>query len=191
MLRATLALLLSVAIAACGGATATPAAPATATAFATGPASITALTPVGPTERAAVIRIVDGDTIVIDRGRGDERVRFIGMNTPETQKPNTPVESMGREASAANAALVEGHEVLLETDVSDTDQYGRLLRYVWVDDPERSGDLLMVNLALVASGYAQAVSYPPDVRFQDDLRAAELAAREQGLGLWARPTPAP
>ena len=147
-----------------------------------------ALRPVGATEVARVVRVVDGDTLVIDRGYGDERLRYIGVDTPESVKPDSPVEFMGREASAANAALVEGREIILERDVSETDQYDRLLRYAWL----REGDAwLMVNLELVRRGYAQVATYPPDVRWTDELRSAERAARDAGDGLWGPATPLP
>jgi endonuclease YncB( thermonuclease family) len=146
------------------------------------------LAPAGETETASVVRVVDGDTIIIDRGRGDERLRYIGVNAPESVKPDTPVEFMGKEASAANRALVEGAEVVLERDVSDRDQYDRLLRYVWI----RDGDAwVFVNLELVREGYAHATTYPPDVRWTDTLRAAERAARKAGLGLWGPATQKP
>ncbi len=148
------------------------------------------LVPVGRTERARVVRVVDGDTIVVDRGLGDEKVRYIGIDTPESVKPNTPVEFMAREASAANASLVEGREVLLELDVSETDRYDRLLRYVWLADSGAPSGLVMVNLALVAQGFAQVFTYPPDVQWTDVLLAAQREAREQGLGLWSAEAPA-
>ncbi len=152
------------------------------------PTRIAGLTPAGPTETAVVVRIVDGDTIIVDRGMGDERLRYVGIDAPESVKPGSPVEFMGREASAANAALVEGREVALERDVSDRDRFDRLLRYVWL----RDGDgWLLVNLELVRQGYASAVSFPPDVRLQDELRAAERVARDTGLGLWGPATPPP
>ena len=148
----------------------------------------TTLRPIGATEVARVVRVVDGDTLVIDRGFGNERLRYIGMDAPESVKPDSPVEFMGREASAANAVLVEGQEIVLERDVSEVDQYDRLLRYAWL----REGDTwLMVNLELVRRGYAQVATYPPDVRWIDELRDAERAARDAGEGLWGPPTPSP
>lgn len=164
----------------------TPApAPATASTAAT-PASA-GLAPLGPTERAQVLRVVDGDTIEIDRGYGPEPVRYIGVDTPETVHPTRPVEWMGKEASAMNRTLVEGREVLLERDISETDRYGRLLRYVWVEDPA-SGELLFVNRALVELGFAQVVTYPPDVRWVDTYLAVQAEARAAGRGLWGTPT---
>jgi micrococcal nuclease len=134
------------------------------------------------------VRIVDGDTIVIDRGRGDERLRYIGMDTPESVKPDTPVEFLAKEASAANEALVSGRDVVLERDVSDADRYGRLLRYVWL----REGDgWVFVNLDLVRRGFAQVATYPPDVRWADTLLAAQREARGARVGLWGPVTPAP
>lgn len=120
-----------------------------------------------------VTRVIDGDTIVIEGGR---RVRYIGINTPETHGKAQP---FGQEATEANRALVEGKMVRLEKDVSETDKYGRLLRYVYVDGT-------FVNAELVRQGYAQAVSYPPDVKYQDCFRALEREAREARRGLWGR-----
>jgi micrococcal nuclease len=135
--------------------------------------------------------VVDGDTIVIDRGRGNEKLRYIGMDTPETVDPASPVQWMGPQASAANKALVEGQHVVLERDVSETDQYGRLLRYVWL---AKSSGWLLVNLELVVEGVAQAATYPPDVRYVDLYLSAQRTAQEQGIGLWGAtppPTQAP
>ena len=108
------------------------------------------------------------------------------MDTPETVKPDSPVEWMGPEASRANTALVEGRTVVLEKDVSETDQYGRLLRYVWIVDRDR---WTMVEPRRSSEhGFAQVETDPPDVRYADRFVAAERAARDAGLGLWG---PAP
>lgn len=193
--RAVAAALLACVVAGCGAGpfatawpTTTPVSSSAGPAVTARPGPTPALpgpTPVGAVERAVVLRIVDGDTIRVDRGAGSEPVRYIGIDAPETVRPNHPVEWMGPEATSANAALVEGREVLLERDVSDTDAFGRLLRYVWVE--QEPGRLVMVNLELVARGYAAAVTYPPDVRWTDELRAAMAAARDAGLGLWGDP----
>ena len=142
--------------------------------------------PTGQTETARVVRVVDGDTIVVRLGGHDQRLRYIGMNTPETVKPGSPVEWMGPEASRANAALVAGQTVVLERDVSETDQYGRLLRYVWLVVGKR---WTLVNLELVRLGDAQVETDPPDVRYADRFVAAQRAAREAGLGLWGAAAP--
>ncbi len=139
------------------------------------------LAPTGPTEEARVVRVVDGDTIVVDRGFGDEKVRYVGMDTPETVKPASPVEWMGKEASSANRALVEGMTVVLEKDVSETDRYGRLLRHVWLD---ANGVWCLVNLDLIREGYARVSTYPPDVKYADLYLAAQVDAREHDRGLW-------
>jgi endonuclease YncB( thermonuclease family) len=188
-----LAIGLLVLLAACSGAGSAPsgagsasASPGSAPSGSASPA--TKLAPVGATEPARVVRVVDGDTIVIDRGRGNERLRYIGVDTPESVKPDTPVQFMAKEASAANEALVAGRDVVLERDVSDTDQYDRLLRYVWL----RDGDgWVLVNLELVRLGYAQVTTFPPDVRWTDTFLAAQRVARDVGLGLWGPATPAP
>ena len=159
-------------------------APATDAPSAAVPAGV-GLAPLGRTERARVLAVVDGDTIEVDRGRGAERVRYIGVDTPETVHPSRPVEWMGKEASAMNRSLVDGRTVLLERDISETDRYGRLLRYVWVEEPD--GELLFVNLALVALGLAQVVTYPPDVLWVDAYLAAQADARDAGRGLWGTP----
>jgi endonuclease YncB( thermonuclease family) len=137
--------------------------------------------PTGPTETATVIRVVDGDTIVVRLGGRDRRLRYIGMDTPETKKPDTPVQWMGPEASRANAALVEGRSVILEKDVSETDRFGRLLRYVWLVDGDR---WTLVDIELVGRGFAQVETDPPDVKYADRFVAAQRAARDAGIGLW-------
>jgi micrococcal nuclease len=104
------------------------------------------------------------------------------MDTPESVKPGTPVQPLALAASAANKTLVGGKTVLLEKDVSETDRFGRLLRNVWV---ERDGRLVLVGLELVRTGYANVTTFPPDVKYVDQLLAALDEARVAGRGLWA------
>ena len=153
--------------------------------------------PDGLTE-ARVVRVVDGDTIVVEIAGGEYHLRYIGVDTPETVDPNRPVGCYGPEASAHNKSLVEGKTVGLEKDVSDTDRYGRLLRYVWLPgESTDSGQPDMVNAALVRDGYAQVSTYPPDVAYQDTFLRLQQEAREARRGLWgdvctsATPTAAP
>ena len=124
--------------------------------------------------QATVTKVVDGDTITLDTG---QTVRYIGIDTPETVSPSQPVQCYGREASAKNKELVEGKTVELEKDISETDKYDRLLRYVYIDG-------IFVNDYLVRQGYAHSSSYPPDIKHQDQLREAEQEARNQQRGLW-------
>lgn len=125
-------------------------------------------------ELVKVSRVIDGDTIEIE---GGERVRYIGMDTPETVDPRKPVQCFGVEASKKNKELVEGKMVRLEKDITNRDKYNRLLRYVWLGDT-------LVNLELVKQGFAHSYSYPPDVKYQEQIVAAEKQAREAKLGLW-------
>ncbi|MBI4029260.1 MAG: thermonuclease family protein [Candidatus Blackburnbacteria bacterium] len=142
----------------------------------TGPQGVTGMTLVN------VTRVIDGDTIDVtpdgEIPERSQRVRYIGIDTPETVKPNTPTQCFGKEASAKNKELILGKKVKLEKDVSETDKYGRLLRYVWVGD-------IFVNDYLVRNGYAQASTYPPDVRYQNQFAAAQKEAQENQKGLWA------
>lgn len=132
---------------------------------------------------AQVVRVVDGDTIDVVIEGQRYRVRYIGIDTPESVDPRRPVECFGREASQRNKELVEGKTVYLEKDVSETDRYGRLLRYVWADGE-------MVNARLVEEGYATVSTYPPDVKHAELLARLQAEAQEAGRGLWgACPTP--
>lgn len=125
-------------------------------------------------ETFKVVRVIDGDTIEIE---GGQRVRYIGIDTPETVDPRKPVQCFGKEASDKNKELVAGKEVKLEKDVSETDKYGRLLRYVYVGN-------IFANDYLVRQGYAHASSYPPDVKYQDQFTQAQTEARVNHSGLW-------
>jgi len=128
-----------------------------------------------PSDTYRVARVVDGDTIVLANG---ERIRYIGIDTPETKHPNKPVQYFGKEASEANRGLVEGKIVRLEYDVQRTDRYGRTLAYVYLQDGT------FVNAWLVENGYAHVSTYPPNVRYQDRFRELEQKAREAKTGLW-------
>lgn len=125
-------------------------------------------------EKVLVTRVIDGDTIEIE---GDKRVRYLGIDTPETVDPRRPVQCFGKEATAKNKELVEGKYVRLEKDITETDKYGRLLRYVYVDDK-------LINLELVRDGFAVILTIPPDVKYADQLLAAQQGAREAKRGLW-------
>jgi micrococcal nuclease len=137
-------------------------------------------------EEGLVANVVDGDTIDVLIDGQEFRVRYTGIDTPETVDPRRPVECFGREADGRNRELVEGKTVGLERDVSETDRFGRLLRYVWVNGE-------MVNARLVEEGYATASAFPPDVRHSELFAALESQARADERGLWgpACATPGP
>ena len=144
--------------------------------------------PLPPGVQAFVVRVVDGETIEVDGAAGRAAVRYIGVDAPETAALGSPVGCFGREASNRNRELVEGRTVLLEKDVSETDQFGRLLRYVYLEDMQ------MVNELLIAEGFALGSPSLPDVKHQDRLSAAQQQARNAGRGLWGpacRPTATP
>ena len=147
------------------------------------PAWWTAAVPAGarPVQLASV---TDGDTIrVVVDGR-EEPVRLILIDAPETRDPNRPLECYGQEATAFLTQLLSlGGALSLETDVSDRDRYGRLLRYVWLDFG--NGEVYLVNEALARSGYASLSTYPPDVKYVDAVREAAAFARAHGYGLWS------
>ncbi len=145
-------------------------------------------------ENATVVDVIDGDTIevqILDRIQGPgagaaaigaiENVRLIGIDTPESVRPGTPIECFGREASAAAKALLEGREVWLVKDVEERDQYDRLLRYVYIGEE-------MANARLVVNGYASVYTFPPNIRHADVLVQLQREAREQGRGLWSSDT---
>lgn len=144
------------------------------------------IAPHGPTQQATVTQIVDGDTIHVEMDGVEYRVRYIGIDAPEIAHDNNPGEPLGDEATQANADLVEGATVTLEKDTSDTDQFGRLLRYVWLtSDDAGSVRWTMVNLELAAEGMADVKTYRPDTYWQQVLQQAEDQAKAAELGIWA------
>ena len=130
---------------------------------------------------ATVDSVIDGDTLAVrlDGGRR-ERVRLLGIDTPESVKPETPVECFAEEAAARLRALLpERTPVRLVRDVEERDRFGRLLAYVY-----RLPDGLFVNVDLVRGGYAQLLTYPPNVAHAEALRTAAADARRARRGLW-------
>jgi micrococcal nuclease len=128
---------------------------------------------------ARVVRVVDGDTIVVDLAGRQERVRYIGVDTPESVKPNAAVECFGKRAAAENRRLVEGQRVRLAGDVEPRDRFGRVLAYV-----TRDADGLFVNAELVRRGYATVLTIAPNVRHAARFVALAREARRAGRGLW-------
>lgn len=131
----------------------------------------------GDRESAEVVRVVDGDTIEVDLGGRVEDVRYIGIDTPESVKPGTPVECFGEEASDANRELVEGERVGLVFDRELRDRFGRLLAYVYVGGT-------FVNAELVRDGFARTLEIPPNTAEAEALSRLERGAAAAGRGLW-------
>lgn len=133
---------------------------------------------------ARVTNVIDGDTIEVEVDQQKHKVRYVGVNTPETVDPRRPVQCFGKEASNQNRQLVNGKMVLLTVDITEQDKYQRWLRYVYL--PQEDGSWLFVNDYLVRAGYAYTYPYPPDVRFDEKFKEAEKEAREGNLGLWSK-----
>ena len=149
--------------------------PSRASSVITEPRVSPTLAPPGGSERATVTRIVDGDTVDIETLFGDrETVRLIGINTPESG------ECFSEEATVALGALLSDEVITMTADVSDRDQYGRLLRYLWLDRG------VFVNEIMVRGGYAQARDYPPDSLYAAEMVAAQQSARADAVGIWAQ-----
>jgi micrococcal nuclease len=131
----------------------------------------------GERARAEVVGVVDGDTIDVSLDGEVERVRYIGVDTPESVAPGQPVECYGRRASSFNARLVEGERVELAFDRELRDDYGRLLAYVYVEG-------VLVNAELVERGFARTLEIPPNTSKADLLGRLEVKAGSAGRGLW-------
>ena len=141
--------------------------------------------PVGAREQliGRVVRTVDGDTIHVRLASGVEKVRYIGIDTPEVHHPTRGEEPGARAATEVNRRLVGNRSVRLEPDVQTRDHYGRMLAYVWVRGAD--GGEIMVNAELVRLGYAAVLTVPPNVRHAELFRKLAAEAREQHRGLWA------
>ena len=129
-----------------------------------------------------VTRVIDGDTIEVDIAGAIYKVRYIGIDTPELDDKEARLCDLAQEATRYNRQLVEEKTVRLEKDVSETDEYGRLLRYVYIGDT-------LVNAELVRQGLAWAISYPPDTKYQDYLEELEAEARQDKIGIWQEAQP--
>jgi micrococcal nuclease len=127
--------------------------------------------------RAYVVRAVDGDTIQVRLGGRLEYVRYIGVDTPETVKPDTPVQCFGERASHFDRRLVSHRRVRLVFGVEPRDVYGRLLAYVWLGHR-------FVNAELVRRGLARTLTIPPNNRFAEPFERLQTAAARAGRGLW-------
>jgi len=126
-----------------------------------------------------VVRVIDGDTIQVCCVFGDRvKVRYIGVDTPETYHPMRGVEPYGKKAAEANRKLVDGKTVRLHFDVQQLDRYGRTLAYVYLEDGT------FVNAWLVENGYAMVMTVPPNVKYQELFLNLQRGAREAGRGLW-------
>lgn len=128
---------------------------------------------------AIVKKVIDGDTIELSSG---EKVRYIGIDTPETVDPRRAVGCFGKEASDENKKLVEGKTIMLVKDISEKDKFDRLLRLVYLK--QNNGNLIFVNDFLIRQGFAKASTYPPDVKFSAQFVEAEKEARDSSRGLW-------
>jgi len=125
---------------------------------------------------ALVTYVVDGDTIKVDIEGKEETVRYIGIDTPEPYSKSEP-ECFSKEASSANRDLVEGKQVRLVADKEDRDRYGRLLRYIYVDE-------VFVNAELVRDGFAKVMNIKPNSAHYEEFLKLEKAAQERSLGMW-------
>ena len=149
--------------------------------------------------RAKVLRVVDGDTAIISFEFDDgskylkERVRFLGVDTPETVHPNKPVQFYGKEASDFTKSQLTDKTVWLETDVGVRDKYNRMLAYVWLKEPSKK-DLedeaairkYMFNARLLLDGYAQLMTIQPNSKYSNLFVHFQREAREANKGLWGK-----
>jgi micrococcal nuclease len=130
-----------------------------------------------------VERVVDGDTIEVDRPiQGEDNVRLIGIDTPETVDPGEPVQPLGPEASEFTTQQLEGQEVALEFGEERIDSFGRPLAYVWSSGSD------LFNETLVREGLAQVATFPPNTKYEERFLAAQEEARDANLGIWGLST---
>ena len=139
----------------------------------------------GPNQQldGTAVRVVDGDTIIADLGGREERVRYIGIDTPESVKPNADVACFGPEASHENERLLpSGTPIRLVVGAEPRDRYGRLLAYVY--RRSETGKELFVNADLVRRGFANTMVFPPNTLHAGEFAQLRNAAHSERLGLW-------
>jgi micrococcal nuclease len=131
-------------------------------------------------EKAIVVDVVDGDTIKVNLDGKEETVRLLLIDTPESVKPNTPVQPFGKEASDfMKKTLIKSNVVQIEKGNPERDKYGRLLAYVWFDGEN-------INKKLISKGYARvAYVYPPNTKYLEEFRQEEKKAKEKKIGIWS------
>lgn len=130
---------------------------------------------------AHIDRVIDGDTMKVTIGKKADTIRLLLVDSPETKKPDTPVQPFGLEASAFSKKMLTGKDMKLEIDTSERDKYDRLLVYLWLDE-------VMFNELLVEKGFARvAYVYEPNTKYEDRYRAAEQLAKKEKIGIWSLP----
>lgn len=146
-------------------------------------------------EKATVARIIDGDTIEVKRTCGHDKIRFIGINTPESVDPRRPVQCFGKEASYHLSELIKDKEILISGDESQSirDIYNRLLGYIFIENKNSSGttstnSLTNINQKMISDGYAYEYTYKVPYVYQKEFKQAQKTAKLENLGLWSSST---
>lgn len=140
--------------------------------------------------QAVIVRAVDGDTAVVKVDGQERRVRFLGVDTPETVHPNKPVQFFGKEASNFTKESLNGRRVWLEYDANPQDRYGRHLAYIWLNNPKTINESSirenMFNAKLLLGGYAKVMIIKPNKRYESEFRKFQEEARRARLGVWSQ-----
>ena len=139
---------------------------------------------------AVIVRAVDGDTAVVKVDGQEKRVRFLGVDTPETVHPNKPVQFYGKEASNFTKESLNGRRVWLEYDSNPQDRYGRHLAYIWLNNPATINESTMrdsmFNAKLLLGGYAKVMIIKPNKRYESEFKKFEAEAKRSKLGVWSQ-----
>ena len=140
--------------------------------------------------QALIVRAIDGDTAVVRIDGQEKRVRFLGVDTPETVHPNKPVQFYGKEASSFTKESLNGRRVWLEYDSNPQDRYGRHLAYIWLNNPKTINESTirenMFNAKLLLGGYAKVMIIKPNRRYETEFSKFQEEARNKKLGVWSQ-----